>query len=377
MQDGIAVVSFDCNKLRLLPKCHVDGDYSFRKTSGQRRLIRLRNLDEIKAHLPSSGARLGTELEASIKRGATLDISLQTIGRVLSSRSGISRELLRGECEDATHIVRGATLGAFTMNTNTSGQVNGNVAVVSGEGSSEKSVRVSGGDMEACNNEDSDGKAPAGCNTPIRLHLEKIEGEEEKTVISNREEEKLRSDSVLSLGNSEMIKKMHEENSYSSKHPLSLNLRGFYRTGKADGYKHPSLNGAMVVGEYKLSDNFAVHGGVGVTGLRNRSLIGNHKTGDPDTVFTAMAGASVLMGSRSWPVAPVAELNFTVQGHGVGGEIGLGAEVLLESPFNLRVLGTYGVYDTGQVPSTNPDGKPTPAFKLGAVGGLLQVGGTL
>ena len=179
MKKGVAVVSYDCHSLRLLPDCHLEGNYEFEPTSKQEKTIVLRNADEVRTNLPTSGQVLGNALEAGMSRGDTLDITLSTIGRVVTTRSGVSRELLRGDCEDATHIVRAATIGAFKMQTNTRGAVNGSGQVMraggSFSGSSEKTVNLSSGDMQACSKETTDNTPPKECSTPVRLHLEAVE----------------------------------------------------------------------------------------------------------------------------------------------------------------------------------------------------------
>lgn len=182
MKEGVAVVSYDQNELRLLPGCSVSGNYEFKPTTQQESFVRLRNTDEIRASLPTSGQTLGINLEADLKRGATLDITLKTVGRIVTNRSGVSRALLRQDCEKATHIVRAATIGAFTMNTNTLGHVGGGVSAMgTGAGTeavSEKTMGSSSGNMSACSEPTTDGKPPTQCSTPVRLHLEKIRGSE-------------------------------------------------------------------------------------------------------------------------------------------------------------------------------------------------------
>jgi|GEM_PF-4420815 len=356
MAKNVVVVSYDCDHLRLLPKCSVSGNYEYKPTTNQKRFMRLRNLDEIRANLPTSGKRLGLDLEAGIKRGATLDITLQTVGRLVTSRSDVSRALLRGECEGATHIVRGATIGAFTMNTNTRGEVGAGAHIFGAgattDGSSEKTVSVSSGDLEACAKPTTDEKPPTQCSTPVRLHLEKIDEDEVETVQSE-----------------------NKSSSYTSAHPLSLGLRGVARLGSAEGYDGtPGNFGSMVVGRLHLHDNFGIHGMAGVGTLTGRSVVGVQKN-DSSTIFMGAIGTSFLLGKRNWPLVPVIETNVSFQGAHPGVEAGLGVELFPSHPFDLRVLGTVGHYPTGQVTYTHPD-KPTEPFVLNGVGGTLETGYT-
>jgi|GEM_PF-4251909 len=154
--------------------------------------------------------------------------------------------------------------------------------------------------------------------------------------------------------------------SFASQHPVSLELRGFYRAGSAEQFASPAMGGVMLVGRLNLMDNLSVHGGLGMGSLDGRSQFGVYKADSP-TVFVGMLGASALLGSVSWPVAPILEANATFQGVRPGVEGGLGAHILPSKPLNFRVMGTLGYYPTGKQLFTHPD-KPTADYNLFGVG---------
>ncbi len=117
MKDGIAVVQYGCDSIRLLSDCHVDGQYGFVGVTRKEQVIELKNGDEIRANLPKTGALLGMKLEGDLERGASLDVALVMVGKERTRRNHATRADLVGDCNGATHFVRGAMIGAFAMAT--------------------------------------------------------------------------------------------------------------------------------------------------------------------------------------------------------------------------------------------------------------------
>lgn len=176
MHEGVAVVAYDCKELRLLKDCRVDGVYNFVGTSTKEQTISLDDSDEIKANLPFSGATLAGKVEGELKRGAKLDIALAMVGGSRTNWVSISKDDLRGRCEGATHFVRGATLGAFAMETSAKADVRAAVEIfgtrTDGASSSARKVMNRDGDITACKSASSDAStAPSRCNALLRLEL--------------------------------------------------------------------------------------------------------------------------------------------------------------------------------------------------------------
>lgn len=176
MKQGITVVHFDCNSLKVLPDCRLEGRYGFIGITRKEQIIKLDNADQAQANLPLSGAKLG----ASLSRGSSIDIGLVMIGKKVTSVEGTDRSLLTGKCDGATHVVQSATVGAFAMKTAATGEATV-VADLFGAGasaasSSSKSVTNRDGDLESCKQADVDGpKPPNGCGAPLRLRLVALE----------------------------------------------------------------------------------------------------------------------------------------------------------------------------------------------------------
>lgn len=191
MREGIPVVAFDCTSIRVLSGCRAEGSYGFVGFSPKEEVIRLENKDDLRANLPFSSGLLGAKLEGSLGRESTLDVALMMIGKRMSARRVLPREGLHedkpGACAEATHFVRGATIGAFAIQTVAKGEartaaelfgVGGLGKVGAGAGSSsEKSLQRSDGTVDACKGADPSAEhEPNGCGALLRLDLVALQG---------------------------------------------------------------------------------------------------------------------------------------------------------------------------------------------------------
>jgi len=176
MKRGIAVVAYDCQGLRLLPDCRVEGAYGFVGVTLKQEAIRLENVDEVRANLPLHGAGLAVSIGGELERGATLDIALALVGKRAAARSEVSRDELVGQCTGATHFVRAATVGAFVMSTGQRAKATTAVEILSiGAGASsesDKQVKSRDGNVAQCQKgTSSDEQPPDQCGALVRLDL--------------------------------------------------------------------------------------------------------------------------------------------------------------------------------------------------------------
>lgn len=175
MKDGVAVLSYSCTAIKVLPDCHLDGKYGFMGTTRAEQVVQLANADELAVNLPLSGAKLGTELA----RGSTIDVAMVMIGKRRTTWDQPTTADLKGSCEGATHYLRSATVGAFAMDTGTQGKVRAAAEMfgigASGGSESAKKVHAKQGDLADCEHASPDSdKAPPQCGAPIRLVLAPI-----------------------------------------------------------------------------------------------------------------------------------------------------------------------------------------------------------
>ncbi|MCA9627874.1 MAG: sel1 repeat family protein [Myxococcales bacterium] len=179
MSEGVAVVHYDCDGIRLLSDCRVQGGYGFKGTTLKEQVIQLETADEVAANLPSVGRVLAVDLQAELSRGASLDVAVAMVGRSKASRVSLGTSDLKGECEGATHFVRGATLGAFAMSQGTRGKARV-AAEIFGAGASagtmsKRLAKQRDGDARACQASTSKALSPPNqCGALIRLELKPI-----------------------------------------------------------------------------------------------------------------------------------------------------------------------------------------------------------
>lgn len=172
MKEGIAIVSYSCEGIKLLPDCKLDGDYGYIGMTRREQVVRLSNGDEVRANLPLSGASISGGLE----RGTTLDIAMMIVGKKRTTWDAPSIKDLKGKCDGATHFVRGATVGAFAMESGSAAKVRA-AAEIFGAGAaagsnSSKETQNRDGDVSDCQKATPDSeKAPPQCGAPIRLVL--------------------------------------------------------------------------------------------------------------------------------------------------------------------------------------------------------------
>ena len=178
MRSDIAVVSYDCETLELLPDCRVQGTYGWMGSELKQDVVSLAGLGEIAANLPTSKVTL----QGSITRESVLDLGLVQVGKFRSAVRSTTRAALQGEpdeCARATHYVRGAYVGAFALRNDTFGQVSTAAELfkfsAGAKSESSGSVVRTDGDPGRCSAADlSSTRPPPGCGGILRLELKAI-----------------------------------------------------------------------------------------------------------------------------------------------------------------------------------------------------------
>jgi uncharacterized protein len=196
MRDGLVVVAYDDSGFRLLKDCHVDGTYDFMGMTRRERVVRLESADDVRANLPLGGAGIAAKLGAEMERGATLDIAMVMIGKLRTTWRRVSPKDLEGQCAGASHVVRGATVGAFAVGKGSKTQSRAAAEIfgfgTSGGARQSDSMRFVDGVVSDCQNADPDSpKAPKQCGALIRVELLPISAADEVkgTVASARDPE--------------------------------------------------------------------------------------------------------------------------------------------------------------------------------------------
>lgn len=183
MAGNVVVVSYSCDGVKVLPDCKVEGDYGYLALTPKTESNLIEGADNIRASF--GGASFG--VDAKLERGAKLDMSYMLVGKRSTQRSTVTKADLVGDdfCAGATHFVKRADVGAWTMVTGKSVSA-GLAAQVMNQGvgaeSSNKEVRSKAdGDPKTCKGaKKGDADAPDGCGALILVSLAPIKGGDAK-----------------------------------------------------------------------------------------------------------------------------------------------------------------------------------------------------
>jgi uncharacterized protein len=152
MREGVAVVGYDCKRVRLIADCSASGTYGFVAEPKKTEAVQL------------DGG----------------DLTMASSGRLSTSRERLPRSELRGECAGATHFVKRALVGAYrveaaagTSKSTTVGVLGGTVSASS---ASSASASQSDGDITKCDSPAGATAPPPQCGAVLRVELESIEG---------------------------------------------------------------------------------------------------------------------------------------------------------------------------------------------------------
>jgi hypothetical protein len=181
-KDTLAIVSYDERGLRLLKQCSARGSYGFKGVTRKERVIHMKDADEVRANLPLNGLAL---VGGEIQRGRTVDIALVIVGKKLASRPALARDVLRGDCNGATHYVQALTTGAFAMTTSTGARLESAAQIFSASANASSSSateqRNRDGDLATCERAHAtDDDPPDQCGAILRVELRAIDAPVEK-----------------------------------------------------------------------------------------------------------------------------------------------------------------------------------------------------
>ncbi len=182
MKEGIALVSYDCKSVKLVPACSLAGEYGYIGTTRREKKIEMNSKDEVAANLPVGGLSWLSDLGGKFGRESALLAQLVMVGKRSSAKKRADKSELTGDCGSATHFVRATTVGAFVVATGTKAELAASAKILgkgaSGSSSSATKIEAQDGDLEACAKSTTDGKAPPDqCGAVVRIELEPIGGE--------------------------------------------------------------------------------------------------------------------------------------------------------------------------------------------------------
>ena len=177
-QKGVVAVAYSKGRIRLVPYCKSRATYGYSAVAPKVEQVKIRDATELAAKLPLGAV----DLKSALERSGEIAIAMTLVGRLEGPREALDATALEGDCETATHVLSGISLGAFDLRKGASGkvaasgQVSGPVGV-GAAGSSESTMESLNrdGDVTACNQSKSTDKAPPeACRAVVRVELQAL-----------------------------------------------------------------------------------------------------------------------------------------------------------------------------------------------------------
>jgi hypothetical protein len=187
MKGQLLAVHYDCGQLQILDDCRLEGSYAYVATTAREQVMTFVGEAELKANFSIGGEALNK----SVPAGSQLDVALAIVGQKVSVKRDARRSELKGQCAGATHFVRSASIGAFSMSVVPSGVPRSVDQVFGLTGGSTARFSQRDGSIEACRKgAPSDAVETPGCAAPLRLELRPVTDAAAKTSdLAEREDE--------------------------------------------------------------------------------------------------------------------------------------------------------------------------------------------
>src|SRR5262245_8869068 len=179
LRNGTVAVAYSGCSMRLLPECHVRGEYHWQRTTPATDSIEISDADELFAKLPLGAA----SLEGELKRSGKLSVKTTVSGQLRLENANVNEIPREGPCAQATHIVTGLSLGAFALTAGGQKERKLSASVSVGEAGlkAERSADLlrSAGDSDSC--AQSTNESPhVNCASPIQAFLAPLPGRTEE-----------------------------------------------------------------------------------------------------------------------------------------------------------------------------------------------------
>lgn len=179
LRNGTVAVAYSGCSMRLLPECHVKGDYHWQRTTPATDSLEINDADELFAKLPLGA----TSLEGELKRSGKLSVKTTVSGQLRLENANVAEVPREGPCAQATHIVTGLSLGAFALTAGGQRDAKASASVTLGEAGvkTERSADLlrSAGDSDSC--AQSTNESPhVNCASPIQAFLAPLPGRTEE-----------------------------------------------------------------------------------------------------------------------------------------------------------------------------------------------------
>lgn len=174
----LVAVRYEGCEMEVLPGCRAVGRYRYRGVQPKQDDHTFRHASDLYAKIPLGAA----SLEAELERHGALKLDMTVVGRYEAAEPRLARADLQGECERATHVITGLSVGAFRLASEAGARLRGEgryYGAGAGAGSSaERGFERSDGDPDACE-DGNDAGPPSRCRALLRVEVDPVREPEE------------------------------------------------------------------------------------------------------------------------------------------------------------------------------------------------------
>lgn len=170
LRSGALAVEFSGCSMRPILGCTPRGSYRWQRTTLSSESIEIHNQDELFAKLPLGALAL----EGELARSGRLAVRTSVSGQYVLDGSSAADVPDYGDCQAATHLLVGVSIGSFKLHSGGTLQAGGSVGAGAYQGSAQTSSSESllreAGDFESCK-ASTDENPELNCSSPIQAFL--------------------------------------------------------------------------------------------------------------------------------------------------------------------------------------------------------------
>src|SRR5688500_12413960 len=174
---GLIAVRYEGCDMEVMTNCTAAGTYNYLSLTPKRAGVRIKNAAALYANLPVGAVKL----EGKLERDGQLNVDMVIIGRKEADKFDFTERDLEGRCSEATHVVTGITVGAFSFYTGASAEIGagvqiGNIAGAGAKSGHEREVINQDGNEASCTSDDPAATTPPnGCGALLRVEVVPID----------------------------------------------------------------------------------------------------------------------------------------------------------------------------------------------------------
>jgi hypothetical protein len=171
MRQGVVAVRYVGCAMEVLDRCTAGGTYRYVPFTPKEDRLIIRDTKDLFANLPMGAAGL----QAKLERLGEIDLGMTLVGK-FEADAALARADLRGDCDEATHVVTGMTVGAFALSAGGTDELGGGATVVGmgvrASARDERETLSRDGDARMCAGATQDDtKPPRSCGAVVRVEV--------------------------------------------------------------------------------------------------------------------------------------------------------------------------------------------------------------